>query len=40
MILNNQAANVIEKLRLIFVSLSISGIVKVGGDTLYKYEFK
>ena len=39
MILNNQATNVIQKLRLTFVSLSISGIVKAGRDTLCKYEY-
>ena len=35
----NQVANVILKLRLI-LSLSISGIVKTGRNTFYKFEYK
>ena len=35
-----EVANVIQKLRLIFLSLSISGIVKAGSNTFYKYEYK
>ena len=36
----NIGSNVIQKLRLIFLSLSISGIVKAGSNTFYKYEYK
>ena len=37
---SNQAANVIQKLRVIFPSLSISGIVKTGNNNFYKYEYE
>ena len=36
----NQAANVIQKLILIFLLLSLSGIVKAGSNTFYKYEYE
>ena len=35
-----KVANIIQKLRLIFLSLSISGTVKGGSNTFYKYEYK
>ena len=35
---SNQAVNVIQKLRVIFLSLSIPGIAKKGNNTFYKYE--
>ena len=37
---SNQAANIIQKLRLIFLLLSISGIVKARGNTFRKYEYE
>ena len=36
----NKAANIIPKLRLIYLSLSISGIIKAGSNTFYKYEYE
>ena len=36
----NQVANVIQNLRLIFLSLSISGTVKTESNTFYKYEYE
>ena len=33
-------ANVIQNLRIIFLSLSISEIVKAGSNTIYKYEYE
>ena len=35
-----QEINVIQKLRLIFLSLSISGKVKAGSNTFYKYKYE
>ena len=37
---SNQAANVIQNLRLIFISLSITGIAKAEINTFYKYEYE
>ena len=37
---SNEAANVIEKLRVVFPSLSILGIVKTGSNNFYKYEYE
>ena len=36
----NQVANVTQNLRLIFLSLSISGTVKTESNTFYKYEYE
>ena len=33
-------ANVIQNLRLIFLSLSMSGIAKAESNTFYKYEYE
>ena len=37
---SNQTANIIQQLRLTFLSLSISGIVTVESNTFYKYEYE
>ena len=37
---SNRAINIIQKLRLIFLSLTISGIVKAESNTFYKYEYE
>ena len=37
---SNQVANVIQKLRLVFLSLFASGIIKIRSNTFYKYEYK
>ena len=37
---SNQAANVTKNLGIIFLLLSISGIVKAGSTTFYKYEYE